>query len=184
MSVLYEQYKKDVVPALKQELAVSNIFEVPKLEKVVLNVGYGRHTKDKAYIDTVTQTLELISGQKPVHTKAKKSISNFKLREGMDIGVMVTLRGEQMYEFLYRLVNLVFPRVRDFRGITIKGFDKRGNYSIGFKESIAFPEVTADSQEKIHPLQVVIKTTAKNPRAGALLLAKLGFPFKDLDSLK
>lgn len=179
-----KKYNSEVVPALKEELGLKNITEVPKLEKIVVNVGFGRHTKDKSYIDNVMNTLTQITGQKPVLTKAKKSISNFKLREGMEIGACVTLRGDQMYEFFYRLVNLVFPRVRDFRGISSKGFDKQGNFAVGLKENIAFPEITADNQDKIHPLQVVVKTTATDRKSGALLLHKLGFPFNDIDKIK
>jgi len=122
---LYKIYKEKVVPALKTELALDNIMRVPKIEKVVINVGYGRNTKDKAFIERVERTLTLISGQRPIHNKAKKSISNFKIREGMEIGVSVTLRGAKMYEFLYKLINLTFPRVRDFRGIDLKSFDNK-----------------------------------------------------------
>lgn len=179
-SQLYTTYRKDIIPALQEELGLTNIHEVPAVEKVVVNVGYGRHTKDAAFIENVEQTLAAITGQKPVHNKAKKSISNFKIREGMDIGMSVTLRGKKMYEFLYKLINLTLPRVRDFRGISIKGFDKQGGYSFGIKESISFPEVHVDNNEKIHGLQVVINTTAKNKEEGILLLSKLGFPFNDI----
>lgn len=181
---LYTIYKKEVVPALKEEFGFQNIMEVPRISKVVLNVGFGRQNKDNAHIENVLKTLETISGQKPVRTKAKKSISNFKLREGMEIGAMVTLRGPQMYEFLYKLIHLVFPRVRDFRGLTIKNFDKRGNYSVGFKEHIAFPEITTDNIDKIHGLQVVVTTTAKTKKEGVRLLSKMGFPFHDADKVK
>jgi large subunit ribosomal protein L5 len=175
---LYTTYKETVVPALKEQFGYTNIMDVPKITKVVVNVGYGRRHKDKGYIDTVEQTLKTITGQQPIHNKAKKSISNFKIREGMDVGVSVTLRGKEMYEFLYRLINLTFPRVRDFRGISPKAFDRQGNYSVGIKESIAFPEITADSIEKIHPLQITISTTATNADEGRALLDHLGFPFK------
>lgn len=178
-SVLYTSYKKTVVPALKEQFGYKNIFEVPKIDKIVVNVGYGRQVKNKAYIENVENTLTTITGQKPVHNSAKKSISNFKLREGMDVGISVTLRGKAMYEFLYRMINLAFPRVRDFRGLNPKAFDKQGNYSIGFKESTAFPEITADSVEKIHPLQVVISTTATNKEEGKALLTAIGFPFQE-----
>lgn len=179
MSVLYTQYKNDILPALKDELAVKNAMQVPRVTKVVVNVGYGRHNKDKNYIDNVEQTLRQITGQQPVHNKAKKSISNFKIREGMDIGMSVTLRGKHMYEFLYRLINLVLPRVRDFRGLSVKSFDRQGNYTIGLKENIAFPEVTAESTDKIHGLQVVISTTATNKQQGIALMKKIGIPFND-----
>ncbi|HYE60109.1 MAG TPA: 50S ribosomal protein L5 [Candidatus Kapabacteria bacterium] len=178
-STLKQQYMKEIVPALKKELGYANVMQVPKLVKVTLNVGYGRHTKDAAYIERVTQTLALVTGQKPVHNKAKKSISNFKTRQGMPIGVSVTLRGTRMYEFIYKFVNLVLPRVRDFRGLSPKSFDREGNYSLGLKENIAFPEITSYTIDGIHGLQVVIHTTAKNKEEGTALLKKLGFPFRD-----
>ncbi len=177
-SSLYTTYKKEVVPQLKKELELGNIMQVPKITKVVLNVGYGRQHKDKAYIDTVERTLTIISGQKPIHNKSRKSISNFKIRQGQPIGVSVTLRGDQMYDFLYKLINITLPRVRDFRGLNGKAFDRQGNYAIGFKEHVAFPEVGADGVEKIHGLQVVISTTAKDKNEGYTLLKALGFPFK------
>lgn len=179
MSVLATQYKEQVVPALKEQFGYKNIMQVPSVEKVTINVGYGKKHKDKAYIETVEETLRAISGQKPVHNKAVKSISNFKIREGMDIGCSVTLRGEAMYEFLFKLIHTALPRVRDFRGISPKSFDRQGNYSLGIKESIAFPEITADSIDKIHPLQIVVTTSATNREEGRALLEKLGFPFRD-----
>ncbi|EKE07633.1 MAG: 50S ribosomal protein L5 [uncultured bacterium] len=175
---LYKIYKEKVVPALKTELALDNIMRVPKIEKVVINVGYGRNTKDKAFIERVERTLTLISGQRPIHNKAKKSISNFKIREGMEIGVSVTLRGAKMYEFLYKLINLTFPRVRDFRGIDLKSFDGKGNYTIGFKEQLAFPEISGESADNTHGLQLIINTTAGNDKAGYALLSQIGFPFR------
>ena len=178
-SALYTQYKDVVAPALKEQFGYANIMQVPKIEKVTVNVGYGRQAKDKAYIENVDNTLRMITGQKPVHNKAKKSISNFKIREGMEIGASVTLRGARMYEFLYRLINLTFPRVRDFRGISPKSFDKQGNYSFGLRENIAFPEINADAIEKIHPLEIVVTTTAGNKEEGFALLEKLGFPFQE-----
>ena len=174
-----KKYREEVVPALKEEFGYSNIMQVPKIKKVTINVGYGRHTKDKGFIENVEKTLTQITGQKPVHNKAKKSISNFKIREGNSIGCSVTLRGDKMYNFLYRLVNLTFPRVRDFRGINPKSFDRQGNYSFGMKENIAFPEITADAIDKIHGLEVVITTTAENQKEGHSLLKRLGFPFRD-----
>ncbi|MBT3816981.1 MAG: 50S ribosomal protein L5 [Candidatus Magasanikbacteria bacterium] len=178
-SVLYTQYKKEIAPALQKELEITNIMDVPKVDKVVINVGYGRHTKDKSFIENVEKTLCAITGQKPVHNLAKKSISNFKIREGADVGMSATLRGKQMYEFLYKLINLSFPRVRDFRGISIKGFDRKGNYTFGLKESIAFPEVDVEQIDKIHGLQVIISITADNKQQGLALLKKMGFPFQD-----
>lgn len=166
------------MPALKEAFGYDNVMQVPKIKKVVVNIGYGRHTKEKNYIDHVEKTLRVITGQKPVHNKARKSISNFKVREGMPIGVSVTLRGPNMYEFLYKLIHLVLPRVRDFRGINRKAFDRQGNYTIGFKEQLAFPEVTAEMNDIIHGLEVIIVTSAKNPKEGTALLEKLGFPFR------
>lgn len=177
-SSLYTNYKKEVVPRLKEELGLGNVMQVPKITKVVLNVGYGRQHKDKAHIEAVERTLTVISGQKPVHNKSRKSISNFKIREGQPIGVSVTLRGDEMYEFLYKLIHITLPRVRDFRGLNPKAFDRQGNYAIGFKEHVAFPEVGADGADKVHGLEVVISTTAKDRDQGFALLKALGFPFK------
>ncbi|HAT03720.1 MAG TPA: 50S ribosomal protein L5 [Candidatus Magasanikbacteria bacterium] len=176
-SQLYTIYKQTVVPALKQERGYKNVMQVPKIDKVVLNVGYGRQSKDKNYIDRVDHTLNLITGQRPIRNKAKKSISNFKIREGMEIGSSVTLRGPQMYNFLYKLINLTFPRVRDFRGISPKSFDGQGNYSIGFKEQLAFPEIGGEAADIIHGLQIVVSTTARTNEEGRALLEKMGFPF-------
>lgn len=177
-SELYKIYKEKVVPALQAELALDNIMRVPKIEKIVLNVGYGRNTKDKAFLERVEKTLTLISGQKPVHNKSKKSISNFKIREGMEIGASVTLRGAKMYEFLYKLINLTFPRVRDFRGLDPKSFDGKGNYTLGFKEQLAFPEISGDAADNIHGLQIIVNTTAIDNKSGLALLTHLGFPFR------
>jgi len=179
VSRLYTQYKEKVVPALKEQFGYKNIMQVPKVAKVTLNVGYGRNAKDKSFIENVERTLTVISGQKPVHNKATKSISNFKIREGMPIGASVTLRGTRMYDFLDKLVSVTFPRVRDFRGISPNAFDRMGNYTVGFKENIAFPEINADAVEKIHGLQVVITTTARNKEEGFALLKGFGFPFKE-----
>lgn len=177
-SRLKKQYKEQIVPALKEQFGYKNVMQVPKLEKVIINVGYGRHLKDAAFIENVEKTLRSITGQSPVHNKAKKSISNFKIREGMKVGISVTLRGEKMYDFVDKLTSVTLPRVRDFRGISRKSFDKTGNYTLGFKEHIAFPEIKGDSIEKIHGLEVVINTSADNKEEGEALLEKLGFPFK------
>ncbi|MFH0857149.1 MAG: 50S ribosomal protein L5 [Candidatus Magasanikbacteria bacterium] len=177
MSRLYEKYKKDVVPALKETFGYKNIMQVPKVDSVTVNVGYGRNHKDKGYIENIEKTLAIITGQKPVHNKARVSISNFKIREGVPVGVSVKLRGNRMYDFLDKLVSIDLPRVRDFRGLNVNAFDKQGNYSIGLKENIAFPEITVDSSEKIHGLQIVIKTTTKSKEEGRVLLEQLGFPF-------
>jgi len=178
-SRLQTQYRKTVVPALMEAFGYKNTMQAPGVSKVTVNVGYGRHVKDKAFIENVERTLSAITGQKPVHNKATKSISNFKIREGMPIGASVTLRGPRMYDFLDKLVSVTFPRVRDFRGISPKGFDKQGNYSFGLKENIAFPEISSDAVESIHGLQIVITTTATKAEEGLALLKGLGFPFKD-----
>ncbi|MBT3539417.1 50S ribosomal protein L5 [Candidatus Parcubacteria bacterium] len=177
-SELYKIYKDQVVPALKESQGYKNIMQVPKIKKVTINVGYGRSVKDKAYIENVEKTLNLISGQRAVRNKATKSISNFKIREGMEIGSSVTLRGAVMYDFLYKLINLTFPRVRDFRGLSPDSFDGQGNYAIGLKEQLAFPEISGDAANMIHGLQIVLTTTAKSREEGFALLEKLGFPFK------
>lgn len=178
MSVsLYEKYKKEIVPALQKELGYKNAMQVPKVKKVILNAGIGRFVKEPRFIDNVESTLSKITGQKPVRTKAKKSISNFKIREGMEIGVMVTLRGARMYQFLDKLVSITLPRVRDFRGLSEKSFDKNGNFTIGFKENLAFPEIKAEELEKIHGLQIIINTNVKNKAEGKALLMHMGFPF-------
>ena len=174
---LYEKYKKEVVPALQKELGYKNVMQAPKIKKVILNAGIGRFIKEPRFIDNVENTLSKITGQKPMRTKAKKSISNFKIREGMEIGVMVILRGARMYQFLDKLVAITLPRVRDFRGLSEKSFDKNGNYTIGFKENMAFPEIKAEELEKIHGLQITINTNAKNRTDGKALLVHLGFPF-------
>lgn len=178
-SQLYTTYKKTVVPALKKELGYDNVMQVPRFVKAVVNVGYGRHAKEAAYIERVGETLRLITGQKPVHNKAKKSISNFKTRKGMPIGATVTLRGMRMYEFLYKLIHVVFPRVRDFRGLSPKSFDRAGNYTFGLKEHIAFPEITSFSPDAIHGLEVTLQTTAKTKEEGMALLKHAGFPLRE-----
>lgn len=175
---LFTQYKDTVVKQLQEQFGYKSIMEVPKIEKVTINVGYGRHHKDKAFIEQVEHTLKRISGQQPMHNVAKKSISNFKIREGVAVGASVTLRGDAMYHFLYKLVHLALPRVRDFRGISPKSFDKQGNYTLGLKDNSAFPEVVGDAADKTHGLEIVITTTATNKEEGHALLSGLGFPFK------
>lgn len=174
---LYEKFKKEIVPALQKELGFKNAMQVPQITKLVLNAGIGRFIKDAGYIDNVEKTFAKITGQKPVRTKAKLSISNFKIREGQEIGVMVTLRGPRMYEFLEKLLFITFPRVRDFHGISDKSFDRQGNYTVGFKENIAFPEVKMEEIEKVHGLQIIVCTTAKTKESGQALLTHFGFPF-------
>jgi len=174
----YEQFKKEVIPALQKELGIKNPMAVPRLAKVKLNVGIGTLSKNTKDFSDVISIVSKISGQKPVITKAKIAISNFKLRQGMPTGITVTLRGKRMYEFVYRLVNIVCPRVRDFRGLSPKAFDGQGNYSIGFKEALVFPEISPDDVLNVHGIQVTIVTTARNDDEGRALLTKIGFPFK------
>lgn len=176
---LLQLYTKQVVPALQAQFGYKNVMQVPKVTKITINVGYGRQHKDKVYIENAEKTLSLISGQKPMHNKAKKSISNFKIREGMPIGVSVTIRGPRMYDFLQKLIHISLPRVRDFRGIDPKSFDAQGNYTLGLKENAAFPEIVIESLDKIHGLQIVISTNAHNKAEGRALLTGLGFPFRD-----
>jgi len=174
---LQEHYTTTIAPQLKVQLGLKNIMQVPHIEKVVINVGVGRFTKDKQYIENVEHTLLRITGLKPVRTKARQSISNFKIREGNVVGVKVTLRGKRMYDFLEKLLRVTLPRVRDFRGISKKGFDATGNYTLGFKEHLAFPEIKADEVDLIHGLEIVVHTTARDKETGLLLLTAMGFPF-------
>ena len=179
MNNLAEKYKKEVRPSLQKELGLDNIMAVPKLDKVVINIGIGKATQDKQWIELSKSILERITGQKPVSTKARKSISNFKVREGMVVGTKVTLRGERMYDFLYKLINSTIPRFRDFFGLEIKkGFDGNGNYTLGLKEHIVFPEIGMDDVEKVHGLEITIVTSAKDNQQALALLRALGFPFK------
>ncbi len=176
MNRLQEKYLKEVVPSLKKEY--KNICQVPKLEKVVLNMGVGEATQNKALLDGAVKDLTLISGRKPLITKARKSISNFKLREGMPIGCKVTLRGEVMYEFIDKLVSIVLPKLKDFNGISAKSFDGRGNYALGLQEQVIFPEIDYDKVDSVRGLSVVVCTTSKNNEGAFKLLSSLGFPFK------
>lgn len=178
MNRLEERYKKDIVPRLKEEFSIKNIQAVPKLKKITLNVGVGKAMGDKKIIDNAVNTLSRITGQKPVLTKAKKSISNFKLREGTVVGVMVTLRRARMYEFLDKMINITLPRVRDFQGIKTSSVDAEGNMNIGFKEHIVFPEIKTEGIEHIHGLEVAITTSAHNRKQGFRLFELLGIPFK------
>lgn len=175
---LKEKYKKEVIKKLKEEFKYKNVMEIPALKKVVINAGFGRFAKDKAYVENVAKSLAKISGQKPVMCKAKKSIASFKIREGMIIGSSVTLSGARMYDFVDKLINVTFPRVRDFRGIDIKGVDRTGNMTIGFKEQIAFPEISADDVENTFGLEICLHNSAKTKEEGAALFKLLGFPFK------
>jgi len=179
MSDFKKQYQEEVVPKLMETFGYKNLMEVPKVEKVVLNMGLGEAIKNGKLLDSAAAELATISGQKPVITKAKKSIAAFKLREGMPIGCMATLRKEKMWDFLYRLINISLPRVRDFRGISGKAFDGRGNYSLGVREQIIFPEIEYDKIDQIKGLNITIVTTAKNDSEGKELLRLLGMPFRN-----
>jgi large subunit ribosomal protein L5 len=176
--LLLEKYKAEIIPALKEKFNYSNIMEVPKLEKIVVNMGVGEATNDSKALDAAVKDLETITGQKAQIRTAKKSISNFKLREGMKIGAKVTLRGRRMYEFLNRLISIALPRVRDFRGIPDKAFDVRGNYTLGIKEQIIFPEIDVDKINKIIGMDVTFVTTAKTDNEAYELLLAFGVPFK------
>lgn len=174
---LRERYREDIVPALQRELGYANIYQVPKLEKIVVNVGLGEAIANGRALEAATSDLATITGQQPVVTRAKKSIAAFKLRAGMPIGAMVTLRGERMYEFLDRLVSVALPRIRDFRGVSPNSFDGRGNYTLGLREQLMFPEIDYDRIDKIRGLEISIVTTAKTDDEGRRLLALLGMPF-------
>ena len=178
MANLKEQYKNEAVAKLTEQFSYANVMQMPKITKVTLNMGVGEATSDKKLIDFATADLEKLSGQKPVVTKARKSVAGFKVREGWPIGVKVTLRGERMWEFLDRLVNIAIPRVRDFRGLNPKSFDGRGNYSMGVREQIIFPEIEYDKIDRIRGLDITITTTANTDEEGHALLSALGFPFK------
>jgi large subunit ribosomal protein L5 len=174
---LKSDYEDRIVPAMTERFGYKNRMEVPKLEKIVINMGVGEATQDKKRVETAAAEMQAISGQKPVITKAKKSIAQFKLREGMPIGCKVTLRREHMYEFLDRLVTIALPRVRDFRGLNPKSFDGRGNYAMGLKEQIIFPEINYDQIDKVRGMDVIITTTAKTDEEARELLRLFNFPF-------
>lgn len=175
---LQEMYRQEIVPRLKNVFSYENIMDVPKLEKITVNIGIGAATQDAKLLDSAVKDLETVTGQKASIRKAKKSISNFKLREGMPIGAMVTLRRAKMYEFFDRLVNVALPRVRDFRGVSDKSFDGRGNYTLGVKEHIIFPEINVDKVSKVYGLDVSIVTSAKSDAEAYELLKSFGFPFR------
>lgn len=179
MSQLKQYYEKDVVSKLIETFEYKNVMQVPKLEKIVLNMGLGEAISNMKLLDSAVEELTIISGQKPVITRAKKSIASFKLRAGMPIGCMVTLRRKRMYDFLNRLVNVALPRVRDFRGISGKALDRNGNYSMGIKEHIIFPEIDYDKIDRIKGLNITIVTSAKNDEEGKELLKLLGMPFRN-----
>jgi large subunit ribosomal protein L5 len=177
MARLKEKYQNDVVQAMIKEFGYKNPMQVPRLEKITVNVGVGEATQNAKAVDSAVSEITAIAGQKPVVTKAKKAIANFKLREGVPIGCMVTLRRDRMFEFLDRLIHVALPRVRDFKGISDRSFDGRGNYSLGLREQIIFPEIHADKVEKSRGLTITITTTAKTDQEGRVLLKLMGMPF-------
>jgi len=178
MARLKEFYRQNVVPALKQDLGYANVMQVPRLAKIVVNMGLGEAVQNSKILETGVSELSQITGQKPIVTKAHKSIANFKLREGVAIGCAVTLRGERMYEFLDRLVSVALPRVRDFRGIPENAFDGRGNYSLGIREHVIFPEINIDKVEQVKGFTISFVTTARTDAEGRALLRALGMPFR------
>lgn len=178
MSRLKEKYLKEVVPALMKRFEYRNIHQVPRLEKIVINMGVGDATQDSKALDGAIQDLTVITGQRPVVCRARKSIANFRLRQGMPIGCKVTLRGERMYDFLDKLIHVALPRIRDFRGVSPRSFDGRGNYSLGLREQLIFPEINYDDIVKIRGMDVTIVTTAKTDEEAAELLRALGMPFR------
>jgi large subunit ribosomal protein L5 len=182
MARLFDQYKSDVIPAMMTEFNYKNVMQVPKLEKIVVNIGLGEAVQNAKAIDAAVSDLTAITGQRPVVTRAKKSIAAFKLRAGMPIGAMVTLRGQRMYEFLDRLTAVTMPRIRDFRGVSPNSFDGRGNYTLGLREQIVFPEIDYDKVDKTRGLEMSMVTTAKNDEEGRRLLALLGVPFAKTES--
>jgi large subunit ribosomal protein L5 len=175
---LKEKYQKDVAPQIAKDFGIGNPMAIPRVEKIVLNMGMGEAIANAKILDTAADELRAVTGQKPVVTKAKKSIASFKLRQGMPIGVMVTLRGDRMYEFLDRLVSIALPRVRDFRGVSAKAFDGRGNYTIGIREQLIFPEIDFNKVDKLRGMNISIVTTARNDDQARALLKALGMPFR------
>ena len=178
MSRLKQKYKEEVIPGLKSRFGYSNVMQIPEIKKVVINMGVGEATQDAKAIDSAVNDLTTISGQKPVVTKAKKSIAAFKVRAGMPIGCKVTLRGERMYYFLDKLFNIALPRIRDFRGTSTKSFDGRGNYTLGVRDQLIFPEINYDKVDKLRGMDIVIVTSAKNDEEAFELLKLMGMPFR------
>ena len=178
MARFKEKYQTEVVPAMIERFGYDNVMQVPKVDKIVLNIGVGEAVQDPKALEAAVRDLEIISGQKPVINHARKSVAAFKLREGMAIGCKVTLRGERMYEFLDRLISITLPRIRDLRGVSEKSFDGRGNYSIGLREQLVFPEIEYDKIDKVRGLMVVIATTAETDEEGYELLKLMGMPFR------
>jgi large subunit ribosomal protein L5 len=179
MARLKELYNKEIMPKMMKDFGYKNVMEVPKLQKIVINMGLGEAIQNIKILDSAVVELAAIAGQKPVITKAKKSIASFKLRQGMPIGCVVTLRRDKMYEFLDRLVNVSLPRVRDFKGVSGKGFDGNGNYSLGVKDQLIFPEINYDKVDKIKGMNITIVTSAKNDEEGKALLRHMGMPFRN-----
>lgn len=175
---LKERFRKEMVPVIQERLGLSNVNAVPKVTKIVINMGVGEAVNDKKHLESAVNDLRAITGQKPVVTKARKSVASFKIRDGWPLGCKVTLRGDRMYDFLERLVNIAIPRERDFRGLNPKSFDQQGNYSMGIKEQIIFPEINYDNIDKIRGMDVCINTSAKNKEDAKILLEVLEFPFK------
>ena len=178
MSRLFEQYNSEIKKSMQEKFQYSNVMEIPKLEKIVINIGVGDAVGNAKALEAAVNDLTIIAGQKPVITKAKKSIANFKVREGMALGTKVTLRGERMYEFLDKLINAALPRVRDFRGISATAFDGRGNYALGLKEQLIFPEIEYDQVERVTGMDIIVVTTAKTDEEARELLTQFGMPFE------
>ena len=178
MSRLKDRYEKEVAPALKKEFGYTNVMAIPKIEKIVVNMGLGEATQNAKIVDTGADEVARVTGQKPVTTRAKKSIAQFKVRQGMPIGAMVTLRGERMWEFLDRLISVALPRVRDFRGVSPRGFDGRGNYTLGLKDQLLFPEIDYMKVDKARGMNISVVTTAKSYQESRKLLQLLGVPFR------
>ena len=181
---LKERFKEEITQELMKRLNYSNSLQVPRLEKIVVNMGMGEAMSDSKYLDGGLENLKLITGQKPVITRAKKSISTYKIRKGGPVGCMVTLRGRRMYDFFSKLVNFILPRLRDFRGVSPKSFDGRGNYNLGLKEQIVFPEITYDKVDSVRGMDIAVVTTAKTDDEAKLLLNALGMPFREQDKDK
>ncbi|NLN05444.1 MAG: 50S ribosomal protein L5 [Clostridiaceae bacterium] len=175
---LKEKYQKEIIPAMMEKFNYKSVMQVPKVEKIVINMGLGEARENPKAIDSAIEDLSLITGQRPVVTKAKKSIAAFKLREGMNVGIKVTLRGDRMYAFLDKLVNIVLPRIRDFHGVSPNSFDGRGNYALGIKEQIIFPEIDYDKIDKVRGMDVIIVTTAKTDEEAKELLGLMGMPYR------
>lgn len=178
MNVLKEKYRKEAIPALMKEFSVSNIMQVPKVEKIVVNIGLGEALDNPKALDAAAADLMAVTGQKPIINKAKKSVANFKLREGRLIGAKVTLRGEKMWAFMDRLINIALPRLRDFRGVNRNSFDGRGNYTLGLQEQLIFPEIEYDKIDKVRGMEITIVTTALNDEQSLAMLSMLGMPFR------